>query len=586
MKRILWDVDTQVDFVASADGKLAVPDATDAVPAMARLVAAARAAGIPHVASADDHELTDAEISEDARLLDDVSAALPARHARRREDRRRRAQDDPVPLALTEVPEHWLQGPRVPAPEEAFRRLHEPERRAPARPARPRRGDRLRRRHRRLRRAAIRGLLARGRAVTFVEEASRGLDEARTAACVAAWREGGVRFASVGRSRRRALGLALSCRWELDDARLRPLEVHFGLRPDVAARRVLPAHVRRRLAALADGQADAARQADGDHARAPIVGRDVGGRRRPRRGEGGAAGDRRLPAQPGALRVARRARPEGHPLPRAARHRQDARGEGDRERVGRALLRAERLGVRRDVRRPRRCAHPQALRRGAQERAVDRLHRRARRGRPGAQRPLVQPRAGPDAQPAARRARRLRPARPGGRDGRVEPPAGSRPGAAAPRPLRPSDLHPAARPEGPARDPRRAHARQAARRRRRPRVRRAPDRRADRRRSREHLQRGRDRRRPPEPRRRSRRPTSTTRSSASSPACSSVASSPTRRSASSPTTRAATRSSRISSATSRRRRRSSRAARRSATCSTCRKRSATSRRRRSCSTGW
>ena len=30
--------------------------------------------------------------------------------------------------------------------------------------------------------AAIRGLLARGRRVTFVEEASRGLDEGRTAA--------------------------------------------------------------------------------------------------------------------------------------------------------------------------------------------------------------------------------------------------------------------------------------------------------------------------------------------------------------------------------------------------------------------
>jgi len=45
--------------------------------------------------------------------------------------------------------------------------------------------------------AAIRGLLARGRAVTFVEEASRGLDEARTAACLAAWRESGVRFATV-----------------------------------------------------------------------------------------------------------------------------------------------------------------------------------------------------------------------------------------------------------------------------------------------------------------------------------------------------------------------------------------------------
>jgi nicotinamidase-related amidase len=45
--------------------------------------------------------------------------------------------------------------------------------------------------------AAIRGLLARGRTVTFVEEASRGLDADRTAACTAAWREGGVRFATI-----------------------------------------------------------------------------------------------------------------------------------------------------------------------------------------------------------------------------------------------------------------------------------------------------------------------------------------------------------------------------------------------------
>ncbi len=45
--------------------------------------------------------------------------------------------------------------------------------------------------------AAVRGLLARGRAVTFVEEASRGLDAERTAACLAAWRESGVRFATA-----------------------------------------------------------------------------------------------------------------------------------------------------------------------------------------------------------------------------------------------------------------------------------------------------------------------------------------------------------------------------------------------------
>ena len=45
--------------------------------------------------------------------------------------------------------------------------------------------------------AAIRGLRARGRAVTFVEDASRGLDEGRTAACLAAWRDGGVRFTTT-----------------------------------------------------------------------------------------------------------------------------------------------------------------------------------------------------------------------------------------------------------------------------------------------------------------------------------------------------------------------------------------------------
>ena len=44
---------------------------------------------------------------------------------------------------------------------------------------------------------------------------------------------------------------------------------------------------------------------------------------------------------------------------------------------------SERLGVRRDVRRPRRGPHPQALRGGAQERARDHLHRRARRRRHG-----------------------------------------------------------------------------------------------------------------------------------------------------------------------------------------------------------
>jgi nicotinamidase/pyrazinamidase len=106
--KVLWDVDTQVDFV-HADGKLAVPDAESAVPAMKRLVEAARAAGIPHVASGDDHELTDEEISEEP----DYSTTYPVhclRGTRGAEKIAETKQQDPVPLALTEVPEKWLRG--------------------------------------------------------------------------------------------------------------------------------------------------------------------------------------------------------------------------------------------------------------------------------------------------------------------------------------------------------------------------------------------------------------------------------------------------------------------------------------------
>ena len=45
--------------------------------------------------------------------------------------------------------------------------------------------------------AAIRGMLQRGRRVRFVEDAARGLDEARTASCLTAWREGGVEFSTL-----------------------------------------------------------------------------------------------------------------------------------------------------------------------------------------------------------------------------------------------------------------------------------------------------------------------------------------------------------------------------------------------------
>src|SRR5207237_8712096 len=42
--------------------------------------------------------------------------------------------------------------------------------------------------------AAVRALLNRGRRIAFVEDAARGVDESRVAACIAAWREAGVGF--------------------------------------------------------------------------------------------------------------------------------------------------------------------------------------------------------------------------------------------------------------------------------------------------------------------------------------------------------------------------------------------------------
>jgi nicotinamidase/pyrazinamidase len=190
--RVLWDVDTQVDFV-HAEGKLAVPGAMEAVPAMARLVEAARAARIPHVASADDHELTDPEISEEP----DYSSTYPPHCLRGTRGAARipeTEQKDPVPLALTDVPGKWLRGREFLLLKKSFDvftnpnadhvlELLDPEEIVLFGVATDVCND-----------AAIRGLLARGRKVAFVEDASRGLDETRTTACLAAWRSGGVRF--------------------------------------------------------------------------------------------------------------------------------------------------------------------------------------------------------------------------------------------------------------------------------------------------------------------------------------------------------------------------------------------------------
>jgi nicotinamidase/pyrazinamidase len=60
---IFWDVDTLYDFMKS-DGKLYVPGSEEIIPAVKRLTDFAHAHRIPIIASADNHEVSDAEISD------------------------------------------------------------------------------------------------------------------------------------------------------------------------------------------------------------------------------------------------------------------------------------------------------------------------------------------------------------------------------------------------------------------------------------------------------------------------------------------------------------------------------------------
>jgi nicotinamidase/pyrazinamidase len=198
--RILWDVDTQVDFMLP-HGKLYVPGAEETAPAMAQLVAAARAAGVVHVASADDHELTDPEISDEP----DWRNTYPPhclRGTRGATKIPETDQEDPLPLALIPYPPGLLPGlvegrreilllkknfdvftnPNASPLLDAL----DPDEIVVFGVATDVCDD-----------AAIRGFLQRGRRVRFVEDAARGLDEERVAAATAAWRERGVRFTTA-----------------------------------------------------------------------------------------------------------------------------------------------------------------------------------------------------------------------------------------------------------------------------------------------------------------------------------------------------------------------------------------------------
>jgi nicotinamidase-related amidase len=99
---ILWDVDTQIDFVEPG-GKLYFQGAEEARPAMALVVEAARAAAVVHVASCDQHELSDPEISGEP----DFDSTWPPHcllGTRGAEKIPETKQLDPLPLPLVPVP--------------------------------------------------------------------------------------------------------------------------------------------------------------------------------------------------------------------------------------------------------------------------------------------------------------------------------------------------------------------------------------------------------------------------------------------------------------------------------------------------
>jgi len=192
---VLWDVDTQVDFMLPA-GKLYVGGAEETIPEMKRLVAAARAAGVVHVASADDHELTDEEIADepDFRITYPPHCLRGTRGARKIPETE---QEDPVPITLELLPERYFAGREFLLLKKSFdvftnpntERLLDwldPDQIVVFGVATDVCDD-----------AAIRGFLARGLKVRFVEDAARGLDDERVASCTAFWREQGVEFTTA-----------------------------------------------------------------------------------------------------------------------------------------------------------------------------------------------------------------------------------------------------------------------------------------------------------------------------------------------------------------------------------------------------
>ena len=225
-----------------------------------------RGAASTHVASADDHELTDPEISDSP----DLRNTFPPhclRGTRGAEKILETKQRDPLPLSLVPFPPGlvpgMIEGKREilllkknfdvftnPNTEPLLDAL-DPDEIVVFGVATDVCDD-----------AAIRGFLQRGRRVVFVEDAAKGLDEARTAACVAVLARGRSRGQDRGGGDRLPRLRDPSLRADEDRTMVGDWFHSCGrLRDDVAAARVLRDPRPDRVAPLEDGRDDAARQA-------------------------------------------------------------------------------------------------------------------------------------------------------------------------------------------------------------------------------------------------------------------------------------------------------------------------------------
>ena len=168
---------------------------------MGRLVEAAQAAGVIHVASCDQHELSDPEIATEP----DFDSTWPPHcllGTRGAEKIPETKQLDPLPLPLVPLPAPTLRplldGRReLLIPKKQYDPFSNPNAEALLDALDPDEillfgvatdicDD-----------AAVRALLRRGRRIAFVEDAARGVEDSRVATCTAAWRDAGVRFTTA-----------------------------------------------------------------------------------------------------------------------------------------------------------------------------------------------------------------------------------------------------------------------------------------------------------------------------------------------------------------------------------------------------